>query len=103
MRAYIVRLKDGAELVGIFVSPSVDTLWRYVDECCDPYECEFLRLPPGGLYLGKPGAASIPTIIEDLEDNKLYPDWFAGAVVSELWLDIFYDDLKWEAITPSSD
>ena len=102
MRAYLVRLKKNAELVGLFVSPSVNDLWNYVDECCPPFACEFLRLRPGGLYMDQAGAAKVPTVITDPEDDSLYPDWFAGAVISEFWLDIFYGsgDLKWKAIEP---
>lgn len=100
MRAYLVRLKKNAEIVGVFVSPSVNELRIYVDECCDPFVCEFLTLPPGGIYMSESGAAKVPTVITDPEDDSLYPDWFTGAVISELWLDIFYgpDDLKWKAI-----
>ena len=103
MRAYLVRLKTNAELVGLFVSPSVKELWNYVDECCDPFACEFLSLPPGGIYLGQSGAAKIPTIIADPEDDSLYPDWLTGAVISELWLDIFYGsrELEWKTIDSS--
>jgi hypothetical protein len=106
MRAYLVRLKKNAELVGLFVSPSVSELWNYVDECCPPDATEFLRLPPGGIYLPKAGAARIPTIIPDPDDDESYPDWFSGAVLSDLWLDIFYDEpgyRKWKPVEPPED
>lgn len=105
MRAYLVRLKNNAELVGLFVSPCANELWNYVDECCDPFACEFLKLPPGGLYIDHSGAAKIPTVIADPEDEELYPDWFTGAVVSELWLNIFHGPrgMQWMPIERSND
>lgn len=90
MHAYIVRLRKNTELVGLFVSPSDEMLWEFVDECCDPGECEFVRLPAGGLYLHQAGAPKVPTLIRDPEDEKSYPDWFSQGTISELWLDIFY-------------
>lgn len=101
MTAYLVRLKNNAELVGLFVSPADDMLWEFVDECCDPYECEFVTLPPGGLYLHQAGAPTVPTLIPDPEQEDSFPDWFSGATVSELWLGIFhsgYGELEWQAI-----
>ena len=104
MNAYLVRLKKNAELVGLFVSPSDGMLWEFVDECCDPCECEFVKLPPGGLYLHDAGAPAVPTSIEYPTDDPDIPDWFAGATLSELWLDIFYSKERgpdWEPIEPS--
>lgn len=104
MSAYLVRLKKNAELVGLFVSPTADMLWEFVDECTDPYECEFLKLPAGGVYLASAGAPRVPTRIEYPEDDQDIPDWFAGATVSELWLDIFHSKErgpKWRPIEPS--
>ena len=106
MPAYLVRLKKNAELVGLFVSPTEDMLWEFVDECCDPYECEYVKLPPGGIYLDSAGAATVPTNIEYPVDDRHIPDWFAGATVSELWLDIFHSSErgpKWKAIEPPND
>ena len=71
MTAYLVRLKENAELVGLFVSPGPEDLWDYVDECCDPYACEFVALPPGGLYLHNAGAPTVPTIIADPDTNSM--------------------------------
>jgi hypothetical protein len=105
MTAYLVRLKKNAELVGLFVSPSDDMLWDFVDECCDPYECEFVRLPAGGVYLSEAGAPAVPTSIEFPVDDRDIPDWFAGATLSELWLDVFYSKEcgpYWQAIEASN-
>lgn len=83
MQIFLVRLNRNSELVGIFAAPSADRLWTFVDECCDPGECEFCELPPGSLYLPSAGAPTVPTAWDpEFEDG---PDWFAGAVLSELW------------------
>lgn len=104
MTTYLVRLKRNAELVGLFVSPTDDMLGEFVDECCDPYECEFVKLPPGGIFLPSSGAPVVPTKIEYPEDDQNIPDWFARAVTSELWIDIFYSEKrgpKWRPIEPN--
>ena len=100
MRAYVVRLKRDAELVGIFVSPSAEQLWDFVDECTNPFVCEYVALPPGGVYWSQAGAAKVPTLISDPEDDSLYPDFFTGGTISELWMDIFYGSgkVKWTSI-----
>lgn len=100
MEAYLVRLKKNAELVGLFVSPSPAKLWDFVDECCPPADCEYLLLPPGGIYLHEAGASVVPTAI-DPESDDSGPDWFSGATVSELWLDVFYrgdNELSWRPV-----
>jgi len=98
METYLVRLKANKELVGLFVSPSKEDLWHFVDECCDPFVCEFLRLPPGGIYRSESGAPRVPTLDRYPEDDKSIPDWFAGATLSELWLHAFYDHAVWRPI-----
>lgn len=106
MNAYLVRLKKNAELVGLFVSASVDDLWNYVDECTDARECEFLELPPGGFYFPCAGAPLVPTLTCDPEVEQSFPDWFAGAVTSELWHDIFYTEnceSEWQPVEPGED
>jgi hypothetical protein len=104
MNAYLVRLKKNAELVGMFVSPSDEMLWEFVDECCDGDECEFVRLPTGGLYLADAGAPAVPTKVEYPEDDRDIPDWFAGATLSELWIDLFFSkrrSAEWQPIVVS--
>lgn len=105
MTAYLVRLKNSAELVGLFVSPRAEDLWYYIEECCDPNACEFVALPPGGMYLDQAGAATVPTLVPDPEPEESYPDWFSGATISELWLGIFLGgrgELEWQPIEPGT-
>jgi hypothetical protein len=100
MDAYLVRLAANKEIVGLFVSPNYEVLIDQIDECCDPYLTEVLELSTGGLYLGSAGAPRVPTAERYPEDN--IPDWFAGATISELWLDAFFDKGDWEPVEPSS-
>ena len=98
MHTSLVRLKHNQELVGIFVSPSADDLWNYVDECTDVDACEYLELPPGGFYFPQAGVPRVPTLTCVPEVEESFPDWFSGAVISELWEDLFYresPDAEW--------
>ena len=49
MSAYLVRLEKNKEFAGLFVVPTFDHLWWAVDECCDPYACEFIHINYGGI------------------------------------------------------
>jgi hypothetical protein len=55
MSAYFVRLKENKELVGLFVIPATSDLWWAVDECCDPYACEFIAIKYGGIIWDSQG------------------------------------------------
>jgi hypothetical protein len=106
MNTYLVRLKRDRELVGLFVSPSRKDLWDFVDECTESGECEYLELPPGGFYFPQAGAPVVPTLtcVPEVEDS--FPDWFAGAVLSELWDPIFYTgdhEGEWQPVVPGED
>ena len=101
MNLYLVRLQDSAELVGLFLSPDVEALWRFVDECCDPFVCEYVELPPGGIYLDGSGAPRVPTVTRYPVDQDEIPDWFAGATLSELWIPSFHNTSTWSPILPT--
>src|SRR5689334_21767505 len=98
MGTYLVRLAFNKELVGLFVSPSAEHLGEFVDECCDPSLCEFVKLPPGGVFRSEAGAPRVPTRERyPVEDHQI-PDWFAGATISELWLYAFFDNACWHPV-----
>lgn len=103
MKVFVVRLSSNKELVGLFTSPSLSRLWRFVDEACDPFVCEFVELGPGGLFLPHAGAPRVPTAKRFPTEEKDIPDWFAGATLSELWMDAFYDEVEWLPIEPPED
>lgn len=54
MRAFLVRVIETKDLVGIFVASSVLELADLVDECCDPHMCEYVSAKSGGLYWEHP-------------------------------------------------
>jgi hypothetical protein len=63
-----------------------------------------VELPAGGIYLSSARAPTVPTRTEYPVDDGDIPDWFAGAVVSELWLNVFYSKEcgpEWQAIEPN--
>ena len=76
MTAYLVRTKEGQEIVGVFSVRNTSDLFCYVDHCCDPHMCEFMRLPDGGVFWGGK-APSIPLVFIDecLADKFPQPDF----------------------------
>lgn len=101
MDAYIVRFSKTKQLLGIFVSPSEDRLWWYVDEATDVRDCDFLKLPAGGAYVVDRDTPTVPTIADATADAK-EPDWLGGCVPSERWDEIFRTaecDQDWRPIS----
>jgi hypothetical protein len=90
MHAYLVRFAETKALLGIFVSPSKERLWWYVDEAADVRDCEFLPLPPGSVYDFRAETPKVPTLVTAGHGSQ--PDWFRSAVLSEYWDDIFLSD-----------
>ena len=85
MSAYLVRVTDTKELVGLFVCGRLADLGWLVDECCDPGGCEYRRHTFGSIYWpeqGKPvfgdydretdlsGVALSDSTLQDLDDEK---------------------------------
>lgn len=93
MKAYLVRLRDRAELrshelVGVFVARDLDDLFWLIDQCVDPYACEYRRLSEGGFYMG--GEAAVVPACPDDEDEPV--DWLAGASLCGQWWSAFNVD-----------
>jgi len=53
MLVAVVRFQESHELVGLFVYTSMSDFFWLVDECCDPYECEYLNIEYGGVFFPK--------------------------------------------------
>jgi len=69
MKAYLVRLEETRELVGLFFALSFDDLLDMVNECCAPSDCEYAVLDRSvGLLDPHSGAPVIPAGI-DLDDE----------------------------------
>lgn len=49
MSAYLVKLIDNNELVGLFVVDRLTDLGVAVDEICDPFACEFKPINRGAM------------------------------------------------------
>jgi hypothetical protein len=58
MPTYLVRLMDNLDLVGIFVARNVKDLAIAVDECTDPWDCEYIVLGVGGIMWISTGCPS---------------------------------------------
>ena len=50
MSAYLVRVNKTKEFVGIYACDDEAGLFWLVDECCDPYQCEYTELGFGGIF-----------------------------------------------------
>jgi stage V sporulation protein K len=93
MAGYVVRLRKGAELAGIFWVTNPLNLYEHVSEVADPAECEYAALPPGGVFWPRK-AAAVPMLFEEGED----PEENGGdpAVQSR------HDPLSWHACESSA-
>ena len=90
MPAYVVRLKANRELVGLFVAADPKDLWTYVDECGDISDCEYVKLPHGGMYHQGGGAPDVPTVYRDEPGTvEKMPDWFSDATMTDGWANVF--------------
>lgn len=118
MKPYLVRLKpdqnNPREIVGFFVSPSLNHLADLIDECCPPEDCEYRELGPGSIFWGRFTNSSVPRAKEP--DWESVPDGWSvipsDPTLSQDWDDVFRapDDLaaddalwapvRWENDTP---
>lgn len=88
MTAYLVRLADDHQVVGIFVAEDVDELAYLVDQACDPRATEYLELTSGGAYVGGQTAAQWP--LRMVSEDCAHPDDedpLRGASLDDAWLD----------------
>lgn len=95
MPAYLVRMIKDKDIVGIYSAPTIDYLIELVDECIAAHFCEYLKLPPGGIYWsGSAVAVPLPQITPKNEEQgyELIP---GGPNVTEEWLQPFYEEERW--------
>lgn len=57
MPAYLVRIIDTRDLVGIFIVDDEDDPEFVMDECTDAPGCEYVETPAGGIVWASPGQA----------------------------------------------
>lgn len=95
MKPYLVRLKsdqkNAREIVGFFVSPSLDHLAAMVDESAPPEDCEYRELGPGGIFWEHYTGSPVPRAEEP--DWDTLPEYWSvippGATLSQRWDDMF--------------
>lgn len=105
MPAYLVRLIETHDFVGIY---SVDTILQLiviVDECTDPGACEYTRLrAPGGVMWEAP-AISVPVERpEDADGSEPDPVPWGEASVTERWFNVIYgyEECRWKRFYPDN-
>ncbi|SFN80818.1 hypothetical protein SAMN05216573_12256 [Bradyrhizobium sp. Rc3b] len=91
MPAYLVRIIENRDLVGIFIADDEDDLAFVMDECTDAPGGEYVELPAGGIMWDSP-AKPVPLQTGDPEDMESEPEEFpwAGASLTERWWYIAY-------------
>ncbi len=107
MSVYIVRLTHNQEFVGIFYAESLLMLADLIDHCCDPADCQYARLPEGGLFDDQHGAQAIPFFKTPEEGERAaessedYPTLFhRGISYTGEWGEALDGDrkLNWKAL-----
>lgn len=91
MSAFVVRLEGTNQIVGFFAADRILDLFWAVDECCDPFSCEYRRVPEGGgVYWAKAGTPKVS------RRNDVRVD-LRGAELTELLWNVFVDpeDYAW--------
>jgi hypothetical protein len=94
MRAYVVRIIEDHDLVGIFVATNRFQLQMLVDECTDIDECDFAPLPAGGIYWDVP-AVQIPVPEGEADDS---PDIDPSAAPTVPWSKLTASDSWFRAL-----
>lgn len=116
MKPYLVRLrsdrKNAREIVGFFVSPSLNRLAEMIDECCPPEDCEYRELGAGGIFWESSTNSPVPRAGEP--DWEAVPDdWSVippDATLTQRWDDLFstpddqaVDDALWAPLLWEND
>lgn len=103
MPAYLVRIIENRDLVGIFVADDELYLEIVVDECTDASGCEYTDLPDGGIMWESP-AKPVPLDAGDPEDDGSPVEKFpwSGASLTERWFNFAYgfEDAEWTPFEP---
>jgi hypothetical protein len=104
MTAYIVRLSDNKELVGLFWSNSLRGLGWAIDECCNPYACEYKKVDDGGIFWSDKVPIKIPILInkDEMIDDDYYEtiektkNELVGFEFSDAFDDAFFSENGWK-------
>jgi hypothetical protein len=94
----LVRLKDNKEIVGFFVYSDLYELFWLIDECTDPYQCEYKKISSGGFMWPKPNAQVLMDFDSEIEDEDDAGNWehdFDGADVTGALFDKAFSNDGW--------
>jgi hypothetical protein len=104
MPAYLVRIIETRDLVGIFVADDEDQVQLAVDECTDVPDCEYIELPDGGVMWESP---AVPVPLDTLArgDDDTAPTGelpWARASLTERWWNFVqgFEDTEWKPFCP---
>ena len=104
MPAYLVSLIDTRDLVGFYFADEAADLVTIIDEGTEPADCEYAKLPDGGIIWECP-AISVPVEIDrddpfDGEDILGLP-WSGAALSESRWSVLYgYTDEQWTPFFP---
>ena len=102
MNVYLVRLIEEQEIVGVFAAKNISNLFDLVDECVSPYDCEYARLPEGGLYWSAPKSPKVS--LKQFDEDADEINWFGrqyNVTLNETWTYEFEcgDKMIWSPLT----
>ncbi|MEW5685676.1 MAG: hypothetical protein AB1942_12220 [Pseudomonadota bacterium] len=93
MPNYLVRLRDGHWIVGIFGVEDVDDLEFWVDEVCDPALCEWVEIGSGSVIYPHGGAMAVPAPDHEWDDDQVPVLTALGEYdIGGLWLNALFAD-----------
>lgn len=94
MKPYLVRLrsdqKNAREIVGFYVSASLNGLAEMVDECCPVDQCEYRELGAGGIFWERFTNSPVPRV-EEPDWEEIPEDW--SVIPSDPTLTQYWDDM----------
>lgn len=102
MKAYLVRVIDSQELVGLYWAKNEAGLYDLVDESCPPAHCEYTPLPEGGI-VWEETAPQVPFDMDDegesLDRREAWAHKFCFTEALHFKVYNFADDgRKWTAL-----
>lgn len=83
MTAYLVRVRETKEAVGIYNAFDSVGLFRAIDEHTDPFNCEYTVLPEGGIFF----KGTCPSIPNEKLDERLKALW-KDPEITERWEEV---------------
>lgn len=102
-----VRIKGNREFIGIFWGASLAVVFDLVDEHLDPYRCEYLSLPMGGVHFGLSPESQMPSVpfaegteAKDYDDatvNLLPSPTFSHSVLEHIEQGGAYEGRIWKS------